>query len=52
MEPATRVALKTVLDEVPRLSFVKHIRFVLFSTADEQVYVEVLAECSDRAFKP
>lgn len=51
MEPATRVALKTVLDEVPRLSSVKHIRFVLFSAADEQVHAEVLAECSERVFK-
>lgn len=51
MEPATRVALNTVLDEVPRLSSVKHIRFVLFSAADEQVHAEVLSECSDRVFK-
>lgn len=42
MEPATRVAFKTVIDVLPRLSSVKHIRFVLFHDADVRVHESVL----------
>lgn len=38
MEPAARVAFKTIVDLIPRLSSVKHIRFVLFQEADVRVY--------------
>lgn len=44
MEPAARVALKTILDEVPRLTSVGHIRLVLFDAADEQIHAGVLDE--------
>lgn len=40
---AARVALTAVLDEVPTLASVKHIRFVLYGAADERVHDEVLA---------
>ncbi len=42
MEPAARGAFKTVIDVLPRLSSVKHIRFVLFQTADVRVHERVL----------
>ena len=42
MEPATRVAFKTVIDVLPRLSSVKHIRFVLFHDADVRVHERIL----------
>jgi len=44
MEPAARVAFKTILDEAARLSKVNHIRFVLFGDADRQVHERVLEE--------
>ena len=46
---AAQVALSTVLDELPRLSAVRHVRFVLFSQADEQVHARILAALSDPA---
>ena len=42
MEPAARVAFKAVIDVVPQLSSVKHIRFVLFRAADLRVHERVL----------
>ena len=42
MEPAARIAFTTILDEVRKLSSVKHIRFVLFHTADQQLHTQVL----------
>lgn len=47
LKPATRIAVKTVLETLPRLSSVRHIRFVLFSATDAQVYSEVLAGMTD-----
>ena len=47
MAPAARVALKTVLDELPRLSTVTHIRFVLFNAADQRLHAQVLEELMD-----
>ncbi|MEX2525681.1 MAG: macro domain-containing protein [Gammaproteobacteria bacterium] len=44
MEPAARIAFRTVLDEIPQLAIVKHIRFVLFSEADQKLHADVLAE--------
>jgi O-acetyl-ADP-ribose deacetylase (regulator of RNase III) len=43
-EPAARVALATVLDELPRLASVRLIRFVLFGTSDLEVHDRVLQE--------
>ncbi|MFP4194631.1 MAG: macro domain-containing protein [Desulfosalsimonas sp.] len=43
-EAAARIAIKTVLDEIPELSSVKHIRFVLFGGSDTEVYEKVLGE--------
>ncbi|MCK8515733.1 macro domain-containing protein [Methylonatrum kenyense] len=45
-EPATRIALTTVLEALPDLSAVKHVRFALFSSADQQRYEDVLTELS------
>lgn len=49
MAAAARIALSTVLDERPRLTAVRHVRFVLFSQADEQVHARVLAALSETA---
>lgn len=43
---AARVALKTVLEEVPRLSSVTHIRFVLFDEESQQRFERILGELS------
>ena len=42
VEAAAKIALKTVLDELPRLSSVNHIRFVLFSSTDHLLYEQLL----------
>lgn len=47
MEPAARVALKTIVDELPRLSSVKHIRFVMFDAAGLRTHAQVLEELAD-----
>jgi O-acetyl-ADP-ribose deacetylase len=44
MEPAARIALKAILNELPRLSSVKHICIVLFNEADQQLHAQVLEE--------
>ncbi|HEX7082431.1 MAG TPA: macro domain-containing protein [Gammaproteobacteria bacterium] len=38
LEPATRIALETVRESLPRLRNVTHIRFVLFSEEDLRAY--------------
>ncbi len=48
LEPATRIALRTVLDRLSSLSRVKRIRFVLFGAADLETYRQVLVELCDR----
>jgi O-acetyl-ADP-ribose deacetylase len=42
IDQAARVALKTIIDEAPRLSTVKHIRMVLFDATDQRLHAEVL----------
>jgi O-acetyl-ADP-ribose deacetylase len=44
MEPAARIALKTVLEEVQRLSSIAHIRFVLFNDKDQNLFARILEE--------
>ena len=44
LEGAVRIALKTIFDMLPDLLTVNHIRFVLFSNADQQKYEQVLDE--------
>lgn len=44
MEPAARVAFKTVIDMLPRLSSVKYIRFILFNDVDLLVHEEVIED--------
>ena len=44
LESATDVALRAVLETLPGLSSVKHVRFVLFSDADLQAYERILTE--------
>lgn len=44
LEPAARIALKTILERMPELASVKHIRCVLFSEADLRVYARLLEE--------
>lgn len=48
MEPAARVALKTVLDELPRLSWAKCIRFVLFDSESQRLHSRILGELTDQ----
>lgn len=43
-EAAAQIALKTILEEMPRLSGVIHIRFVLFADDDQQLFMRVLSE--------
>lgn len=47
MEPAARVALTTILDELPRLSAVRRIRLVLFSQDALEIQERVLQELTD-----
>jgi O-acetyl-ADP-ribose deacetylase len=47
MEPAAKVAFTTVLDELPRLSSVELIRFVLFRDADLRLHERVLEELTE-----
>ncbi|MFW6284585.1 MAG: macro domain-containing protein [Desulfosalsimonas sp.] len=44
LEPAARIAVKTVLEQLPNLKSVNHVRFVLFGSADYRVYEQVLEE--------
>ena len=47
LEAASRVALTTVITEAPRLSSIRHIRFVLFHDADVRVYERALEELTE-----
>ena len=44
LEPAARIALRTILETLPGLSSVRHVRLVLFGEADRRVYERVLEE--------
>ncbi|MFP4284899.1 MAG: macro domain-containing protein [Desulfovermiculus sp.] len=44
LEVAARIAIQSVLGQIPGLSSVQHVRFVLFSQADNQVYDHLLQE--------
>ncbi|HEV2438807.1 MAG TPA: macro domain-containing protein [bacterium] len=44
MEAAARVALRTVIEEIPRLASVEHIRFVLHGAEDQAIHARVLEE--------
>jgi len=48
MEAAARVAFTTIFEELPRLSSVKHIRFVLFSGEDQRIHAKALEETVPR----
>jgi len=41
-EPAARIAVGAVLEALPKLSAVKHVRFVLFSDSDAALYEQTL----------
>jgi O-acetyl-ADP-ribose deacetylase (regulator of RNase III) len=47
LESAVRIALKVIFDKLPNFLAVKHIRFVLFSNADQQLYEQVLGEFAE-----
>jgi O-acetyl-ADP-ribose deacetylase len=49
MEAAARVALGAVIEEIPGLAAVKHIRFVLYGAEDEAIHAQVLAQLLPRA---
>ncbi len=44
MEAAARIAIRTVLDALPQLRSVEHIRFVLFSDRARRIHESVLEE--------
>lgn len=44
MQDAARVAFTTILNEIPRLSSVKRIRFVLYGAEDLQIHAQALSE--------
>ncbi len=46
IEPAARIAFTTIFQELPWLSSVKHIRFVLFSEADHRLHSKLLEKMS------
>lgn len=47
VKDAARVALGTILSELPKLSSVRHIRFVLFGEADQRVHARILEELAE-----
>jgi O-acetyl-ADP-ribose deacetylase len=47
MEPAARVALRTILEELPRLSSLRLVRMVLFHAAEERLHARLLDELAD-----
>ncbi len=47
LEPAARIALNAISDILPDLSIVHHIRVVLFSNADKNVYEQVMTEFTE-----
>ncbi len=44
MDQAARIAVRTVLEQAPRLTSVELVRFVLFSKGDQSVFSEALEE--------
>lgn len=48
MEPAARIALETIFDELEKLSTVNHIRFVLFSEVAEETHVRILQKLTEQ----
>jgi hypothetical protein len=44
MEAAVRVALTAILEKIPRMVSVVHIRFVLFGDKDQQLFTRILNE--------
>jgi O-acetyl-ADP-ribose deacetylase (regulator of RNase III) len=48
MEPAARIACRTVIDATPQLKSVNHVRFVLFSDKDQELHAQVLAAIMER----
>lgn len=43
IEEATQVVFKTIMEVLPKLQYVKRIRFVLYSNRDLQVYEKILS---------
>lgn len=48
VKAAARIAVKTVIEEAPRLSSVNHIRFVLFDTRLQEIHAQALEEMADQ----
>jgi len=48
MEPAAHIALNAILDEVPQLASVRHIRMVLHQTSVERQHSLLLEELAER----
>jgi O-acetyl-ADP-ribose deacetylase (regulator of RNase III) len=46
-EAAAQIALKTIIEEIPRLSALTHIRFVLFADEDQQLFADILKELAN-----
>lgn len=48
MEAAARIAFETMLEEMPKLTSIKHIRFVLFHAKDRELHARILDELLQR----
>ncbi|MGC9455707.1 MAG: macro domain-containing protein [Phycisphaerae bacterium] len=48
LDEAARIAMETVVGECGKLSTVGHVRFVLFSDRDLEVFLRILGELSDK----
>jgi O-acetyl-ADP-ribose deacetylase (regulator of RNase III) len=44
MEPAARIAFRTIKATAPQLEHVAHVRFVLYSAADQALHARILEE--------
>ncbi|MCF8028247.1 MAG: macro domain-containing protein [Desulfobacteraceae bacterium] len=45
-EPAARIAINTIIEHLAVLKSVTHVRFVLFSSSDQQIYEKLFDEVS------
>ncbi|MCM8801595.1 MAG: macro domain-containing protein [Candidatus Omnitrophica bacterium] len=48
VEEAAKVAFKTILEEIPKLKYVKKIRFVLYSEKDLEIHRRVLSVLTEK----
>jgi O-acetyl-ADP-ribose deacetylase len=42
IEPATRIAIDTIMEELPDMASIRHIRFILFEADDREIYERII----------